>query len=461
MALPLSDSIATPSSALARFSSELRFDDIPASVIKRTEELFLDWYASAVAGCTERPVKILHDFARIMGPSSGACQIFGSNETTSPLFAAMINGAASHVVEQDDLHNLSISHPATVVFPPLFALAQWDSTISGKDFLTAAVAGYEACIRVGQYLGRSHYRVFHMTATAGTVGAAMAASNLLKLDHEQTLNALGSAGTQAGGLWEFLRDAADSKQLHTAKAAMNGLQSAFIAQGGFTAAKQIIEGKQGMGAGMLAEGDENWITDRLGERWAIVETSFKFHASCRHTHPAADALLELRNEYQFDYRNVESIKAYVYQAAVDVLGAVIDPQTIHQSKFSMGFVLALIARYGRASVNDFTDAALADEQNRALHDKVEMIMDPLIDQAYPGKWSARVNVTMDNGEVYETTMEVPKGDPENTLSRDELRDKALMLAQYGGVVSQTAMAQVIDTIWRLTDASSMAEAFSS
>ncbi|NKB76857.1 MAG: MmgE/PrpD family protein [Gammaproteobacteria bacterium] len=449
----------TPSQALATFASQLCFEDIPHNVVRGTEDLFLDWYASAVAGSTAPQVQILKSFVAQMGPAQGKCRIFGSKKTTSPFFAAMVNAAASHVVEQDDLHNQSISHPATVVFPPLFAIAQSDPTISGKEFIAAAVAGYECCIRVGQYLGRSHYRVFHMTATAGTVGAAMAVCNLLKMDEEQTLNALGSAGTQAGGLWEFLKDAADSKQLHTAKASMNGLQAAYIARDGFTGAKQILEGEKGMCAGMLGEGNVSWITNQLGSRWAIIETSFKFHASCRHTHPAADGLLALRNEYGIDHANIVSIKAHVYQAAMDVLGAVKDPTTIHQSKFSMGFVLALIARYGRAGVNDFTDAALDDPINRQLHDRVEMIMDEAIDSAYPEKWSSKVVVALQDGSVYETLIDVPKGDPGNSLSREELAKKAIMLGEYSQVMNKSEMTEVVNSIWKLTEIKSFSDEF--
>src|SRR5207344_2793830 len=109
----------------------------------------------------------------------------------------------------------------------------------------------------------------------------------------QMLHAFGSAGTQSAGLWEFLRDAADSKQLHTAKAAADGLLAAYLARDGFTGAQRILEGAQGMAAGMSSDADPARLTDRLGERWALAETSFKFHASCRHTHPAADALLQL------------------------------------------------------------------------------------------------------------------------------------------------------------------------
>ena len=449
----------TPSRQLAEFASNLQFEDVPDSVVRRTQWLFLDWYGSAVAGSMSKSPGVLSQFALEMGPQSGPCQIIGSQNTTSAYFAALINGAASHVVEQDDLHNSSILHPATVVFPPLFAVAQENTDISGKDFLTAAVVGYECGIRVGEFLGRSHYKIFHMTATAGTIAAAMAVARLLNLDSDQTLHALGSAGTQAGGLWEFLKDAADSKQLHTAKASADGLLAAYTARQGLTAASQILEGEKGMSMGMLGEGDTEKLTDRLGARWALTETSFKFHASCRHTHPAADALLELCVEHDIAYSEIESITAYVYQAAEDVLGAVDVPNNIHQSKFSMGFVLALIARYRSAAVRDFSTEALSDPANAELREKVTMVVDKEINQIYPQKWASRVEVKMKSAIAYSSYVDSPKGDPDNMLSQQELEHKARTLAEFSGVINVDAMDQVIEKIWALPDFDSFCEAF--
>jgi 2-methylcitrate dehydratase PrpD len=277
-----------PSATLARFASTLRFEDIPTSVVRRAEDLLLDWIASALAGKGARPVEAIEGFARDIGPTEGASQVLISRRRTTPYFAAMVNAAASHFAEQDDVHNGSVFHPGAVVFPPALAVAQALGR-SGRDLLTAAVAGYEVGIRVGEFLGRSHYKVFHTTGTAGTLAAAAATGRLLALSPETMLDAFGSAGTQSAGLWEFLRDAADSKQLHTAKAASDGLLAAYLAQRGFTGAKHILEGPQGMAAGMSSDADPAKLVDRLGERWALAETSFKFHASCRHTHPAADA----------------------------------------------------------------------------------------------------------------------------------------------------------------------------
>src|ERR1700716_1470429 len=265
-----------PSKQLAEFAAALQFDDIPRHVILRAEDLLLDWVGSTLAGAQARPVGVIERFALSMGPHDGPSEVLISRRRTSPLFAAMVNAASSHVAEQDDVHNGSVFHPGAVVFSPVVAVAQAIGA-SGRRVLTAAAAGYETGIRIGEFLGRSHYKVFHTTGTAGTVAAAAAAGRMLGLTGAQMLDAFGSAGTQASGLWEFLRDAADSKQLHTAMAAANGLMAATLAGDGFKGAARILEGEKGMAAGMSTDADPARLTDRLGERWAIVETSFKYH----------------------------------------------------------------------------------------------------------------------------------------------------------------------------------------
>jgi 2-methylcitrate dehydratase PrpD len=340
-----------PSRVLAEFAAELRYEDIPPGVIAKSQDLFLDWFASALAGKSSPPVEAIARFARSMGPPEGPCEILIHRKGTSPLAATLANAASSHVAEQDDVHNGSVFHPATVVFPPVLAVAQASGS-SGRDFLTASIAGYEAGIRIGEFLGRSHYKIFHTTGTAGTIAAAVATGKLLGLGPEKMLHAVGSAGTQAAGLWEFLRDAADSKQLHAGHAAAAGLTAAYLAADGFTGARRILEGAQGMAAGMSCDADQSRLTDRLGSRWALSETSFKFHASCRHTHPAADALLQIVRDHSLAADDIESVTAHVHQAAIDVLGPVREPQTVHWAKFSMGTVLGLIALHGLSGTVD-------------------------------------------------------------------------------------------------------------
>jgi 2-methylcitrate dehydratase PrpD len=437
------------SQTLATFAANLRYTDIPYAVIERAQDLLLDWAGSALAGKAGRPVGIINAFAEQMGPATGPCEVLISRRGTSPLFAAMVNAASSHFAEQDDVHNGSVFHPAAVVFPVALALAQ-STNASGRDLLTAAVAGYEVGIRVGEFLGRSHYKIFHTTGTAGTIAAAAAAGHLLKLTPEQMLHAFGSAGTQAAGLWEFLRDAADSKQLHTANAAAGGLMSAMLAQQGFTGARHILEGPQGMAAGMSTDADPAKLTHRLGQRWTLAETSFKFHASCRHTHPAADALQQVMQQHGLRPKDIASVTTQVHQGAIDVLGPVTDPQTVHQAKFSMGTVLGLIAEHGSAGLTEFEQSYNTTDVV-AFRNKVTMALDAEVDGAYPARWIGKVNVQTFDGRSFAGRVDEPKGDPGNTLSRAELEDKALRLARFGGAATDAEMHALFARVWALAD----------
>lgn len=445
--------MTSPSAQLATFAAHLRFEHIPAPVLRKTEDLLVDWFGSAVAGHGSHPVASITRFAQAMGgiAGQGAAEVITTRSTNSPYLAAMANAAASHVAEQDDVHNGSVFHPATVVFPAAVAVAQAMGS-SGRDLLAASVAGYEVGIRVGEFLGRSHYKVFHTTGTAGTLAAAAAVGHLLRLDAQQMQHAFGSAGTQSAGLWEFLRTAADSKQLHTAHAAAAGLMSAYLAQDGFTGAAQIFEGPQGMAAGMSSDADPTRLVDGLayGEagRWATAETSFKYHASCRHTHPAADALLQVMQVNQLQPADLARVVTHVHQGAIDVLGPVLRPVTVHQSKFSMGTVLALVAQYGHAGLAEF-DGHFLSADTQALRDKVTMQLDAEVDAAYPRRWIGKVTVTTTDGRVLDGRVDEPKGDPGNTLSRAEITAKALRLAAFSGGATAVEMQTAVDRLWNV------------
>ena len=432
---------------LARFAATLCWENVPLQVQRRAEDLCVDWFGYALAGQNARPVQSITRFALSQGPAAGPCEILGSADTTSPMMAALANAAASHVAEQDDVHNGSVFHPAAVVFPPALAVAQ-SIGASGVELMQACVAGYEVGIRVGEFLGRSHYRIFHTTATAGTLAAAAAVGRLLGLTPAQMQHAFGSAGTQSAGLWEFLRTAADSKQLHTAHAAAAGLMSAYLARDGFTGAQDIFTGPQGLAAGMSTDADPSRLTDGLGTRWATAETSFKWHASCRHTHPAADALLQVMQVQGLTPADLAQVTCHVHQGAIDVLGPVVRPSTVHQSKFSMGTVLALAARHGHAGLTEFDRDYLAQE-TVALRDRVSMELDAEVDAAYPRRWIGKVTVQTIDGRTLHGRVEEPKGDPGNTLSREEITAKALRLIAYGGHVPAERAQAAVARLWQV------------
>jgi len=439
----------SPGEALAAFAASLDVEAIPPAVLDRAEDLMIDWLGSALAGKGARPVESIARFAERMGPSDGPSEVLIHRRGSSPLVAAIANAAASHVAEQDDLHNSSVLHPATVVFPPALAVAQ-SIGAGGSELLAAVVAGYEVGVRVGEFLGRSHYRIFHTTGTAGTLAAAAAVGRLLRLDAGQMAHAFGSAGTQAAGLWEFLREAADSKQLHTAHAASAGLTAAYLAADGFTGARRIFEGAQGMGAAFSRDADPARLVDRLGERWALAETSFKFHASCRHTHPAADALLHAMRTNGLVAADIESVTAHVHQGAIDVLGPVVDPQTVHQSKFSMGTVLGLVAIRGSAALADF-DAHWRDADVVAFRDRVAMALDADVDAAYPARWIGKVALRTRDGRTFAARVDEPKGDPGNPLDRAEIEGKAERLAAYRDGASGAEIRRAIARIRALRE----------
>lgn len=345
---------------------------------------------------------------------------------------------------------------SSVIFPAVLAAVQ-DNNLSGKELLLGSIVGYEAGLRIGESFGRIHYRTFHTTATAGTLGAALAVAKLLHLTPAQTVAALGSAGTQTAGLLEFLRSGAgDSKQLHCAHASANGLLSAYLARDGVVGSLDVVEGQAGLLRSMGgSDVDASKLVDGLGSRWAVLETSFKFHACCRHTHPAADALLDAvtKANIRDPLREVKKVVAHVHQAAIDVLGTVDTAgpvKTVHAAKFSMKTTLALIALRGSASMLDFDKYALHDPDVLEFRERVGMVLSSEVDGAYPKKWLGRVDVELADGRVVKGVCDEPKGDPGNTLTRPELEDKLARLVAYGGG-SDAEAKSLISWCWSLRD----------
>ncbi|WP_089688371.1 MmgE/PrpD family protein [Billgrantia gudaonensis] len=433
----------TATDDLVRFVTNLSFDELPSAVVETTQNLMLDWLGSGIAGRHLHPTPCFGRVVEGIAPGEGACDILTGASRRSSFAASMINAAAGNIVEQNDLHNASILHPGAVVFPVVLALAQ-ERGLSGRDTIVAAVAGYEAGIRVGECLGASHYRCWHTTATVGTLAAAMAAGRAMRLDHRSMLHALGSAGTQASGLWAFIHDDADSRPLHAAKAASNGLLAAALAQQGVTGASDILLGRQGMGEAMSDCIDADRLVDGLGRRWGVLETSLKYHASCRHTHPGADAFVSLCKDERLAMEDIVGVSVGVHRGALDVLNPSVAPETISEAKFSMGCVLGLLAHYGSAGVEAFTLDTIRNPRVRDFAKRVTMAFDPEVDAAYPRKWVGKVVVTTRDRRTIERRLDHPKGDPQNPLSEEERLAKFRCLADAGGLREVEAVDRLID-----------------
>lgn len=414
------------SRTLASFIRQTNYEDLPDDVVSFTKMCVIDWLSSALAGEQHPVIRKMDAVVREWGGNDQASLITGGK--TSVTNAAFVNGAASHIVELDDIHKGSIIHAATVVIPAALAVAEWKKR-TGKELLTAIVIGYEVCYRIGEAVSPSHYYYWHNTATCGTFGAAVAAAKLLNLKEDQIISALGSAGTQAAGLWEFIEDGAMSKQLHPGKAAMNGVIAAHLAEQNFTAATRILEGKRGFFEAMSDKYDDTRVTDGLGKSFKITENSFKIHASCRHTHHVIDMMLELVEKEELNYIDIEKISIETYQVAMNITDNP-DPKTIYESKFSIQYCTALAAVKHKAGIDTFNEISLWDETVRSLMKKVEVYVNNDIDNAYPEKWGAKVKITLRDEQTLQLQTEFPKGDPENPVTLDEIIEKYHILTKH-------------------------------
>ena len=405
------------SNRLAGYFCGVTFGDLKADHVSRMKGFFLDWLGSAYAGKDLPPIRMIRKVIRDLGGVPEATSI-PDGVKTNCLLASLVNGASSHIVEMDDLHRESILHPATAILPAVLAAGEREG-VSGKELIVAVSVGYEVGIRVALAVGPSHYRFWHTTATCGTFGAAAGAAKLLRLNEGQFAWAIGSAGTQAAGLWEFLGESAMSKQLHAGKAAMNGLLAALLAKEGFTGARRILEGEKGFFRATSQDFNESKCVADLGKVFHSDRNSIKYHASCGHTHSAIDAVLLATGGRTLKPSDVDTVDLRIYQAAIDLLGN-INPETPYLAKFNLPFCVATALRYGHVQSRDFTPARLEDKDLKELMKKVAVAGDPDLTETYPRKWPARVTITLKGGRRLDGANEYPKGDPENPLSEREL-----------------------------------------
>jgi 2-methylcitrate dehydratase PrpD len=332
--------------------------------------------------------------------------------------------------------------------PALLALAEKQKA-SGADLILAISAGYEVGIRVALAAGPSHYHYWHTTATCGTFGAAAGSAKLLGLGEEPFVWALGSAGTQAAGLWEFLTEGAMSKQLHPGKAAMNGLLAALLAQRGFSGAVRILEGEKGFFRATSEDFDAGRCLRGLGREFAAERNSLKYYASCGHTHSAIDAVLQATQGRPMGAEAIGQVHISVYQAALDLLGEV-EPTSPFAAKFNLPFCVATALQYGHVNVGDFHAGRLQDPDLLQIMDRVRVVADPALTSAYPAKWPARAQIHTRDGRCLEGANDHPKGDPENPLDEAEVIEKFRGLTD--GLISPAAADRILGRVLRLEEA---------
>lgn len=353
-------------------------------------------------------------------------------------------GGLSHILEMDDLHRDSVTHPGSVVIPAAWAVAH-EQDIGGAAFLKAVLAGYEACCRIGMSVGKKHYRVWHNTSTCGPFGSAMAVAELIGLDETQTVWALGNAGTQSSGLWEFLAEGAMSKHLHTARAAESGVLASFLAREGFTGAENILEGDKGFYAGLCPDPIPAAVTAESERPWQLINTSIKPWPCCRHTHPAIDGAIALHSEIAGEA--IARVQVGAYRAAIDVCDRPV-PEDPYSAKFSLQHTVAIALADGRVDQASFD----AESRQRMVGErqKVEVELAPTIEAAYPQSWGAEIIIETASGRRLSAARLEAKGDPGNPVTASELTQKARAQLLAGGSSAARADA-LIGAILGLSD----------
>jgi 2-methylcitrate dehydratase PrpD len=385
----------------------------------------LDAIACAYAGSTTGVGEILRGWAA-QGDMDGKHQ-------------ALLMGALTHITETDDLHRASVTHPGCVVVPAALSLGAKLGS-SNEQMLIAILHGFEAMCRIGAAVGPSHYKVWHNTATCGPFGSAMAAATLLALDDGQALNALGNAGTQSSGFWQFMETGAMSKHLHAGRACESGMLAAELAAGGFTGSPEILEGNKGFFAAMCADPKPQKILDDPEAIWQLRLTSIKPWPSCRHTHPIIDCALELH--HLLDGKQAQKINVKTYQAALDVCDYP-EPETEYQAKFSLYHTAAIAVLDGEVGLDSF-DAHARARSASLRRQTIVSVADPYA-SSYPVSWGAEVIAVSESGESFKISSKDCKGDPELALDSDEMRHKAMGLLQYGGLNEDQA-GQLCDSV---------------
>ena len=370
---------------LCEFLASLQFADLPPEVVHAARRGLLDWVGCALAGSSHATVNKLVGVLEAVSDTRRAT-VLGRSERLGCLEGALANGVMGHVLDYDDTHMQGvILHTSSPVLAALLALAETGEVVSGEEFVTAYVVGFEAGVRAGRAAPGHHRGGWHLTGTLGSIAAAAACGKLLGLDPQQMAYALGIGATQAAGMQQ--NRGTMCKSLHAGKAAQNGALAALLARQGFDSSMEILEGRKGFCRIYSDVAEPERIVEALGERWEITSNGFKPYACGVVMHPAIDTMIALREKREGG--KIDEIEVTVNPLAVSVTG-VSDPSSGLQSKFSLRHSAAVAFLDGAAGVSQYTDSRARSKDVQELGAKLRIVTDASCktDQASGRMWMA-------------------------------------------------------------------------
>jgi 2-methylcitrate dehydratase PrpD len=405
---------------LAEYAAALRYEDLPAEVIACARECIIDTVAACICGSDKPWSRIVIDYAERTGPG-GASRILGRGSAVQAPAAALANGALAHAFELDALTRPGAgAHPGGTVLPPALAVAQQEGR-SGRDLIAAFVAGNEVMIRIGRATGHTNEaRGFHAPGTTGPFGAAVACGHLLGLDPARMTNAIGIAGSLAGGLMEFARgDGGMVKRLHLGRASEAGVLAAGLAQGGFTGPRTVIEGQYGFLRVFCTEFDESHLTRGLGTDWVTLSTVLKRYPVHATAHAAVRAVRDLQAAHGFAGGDVEAITATATPRMIE-RNNILEPPDLMLAQYSIPFCVALALHREARDPESYDESALGDPAIRALTRRVRLVPDG---GGGHGASGSTVTVTLADGRRFE------RHEASGLLEPGELEDKFTRLTR--------------------------------
>ena len=428
---------------IADYAVKEQTSKLSADVIHHAKRAVIDWYAALLPGSRVAPATLLEQ-ALAEDLDRGRARLANGRRATLRA-AALINGAASHSVEFDDIYRDAGYHPGSPTISAALAAAQ-ATGVSGETFLRGVIVGYEVSTRIGEAVMPSHYKYWHTTGTVGCFGAAAAVATILGCTREQFMHALATVGTFASGLQQAFRSQAMTKPLHGGHAADVGAMAAMAASKGVTGALEILEGEVGFGAAMSVNPDWSKATRGLGTDYHINHVTFKNHGCCGHTFPAIDAVLAIKQQYGITHKDVKRIRLASYKAGLDIIDNG-TPEGEYQAKFSIQYTVAHALVHGSVRLNAFLADRMNDPDVRALMKKIEVLADPELSKGYPVQRAAQIEVETNDGRTLRHFQPTRKGDPEMPLTDEELEDKFLELATP--VIGEMRARSLLQELWRI------------
>jgi len=418
----------SPSRMLASYASGLSFADISEAAIARMKLCLLDAVACGVYGATLPWGQILSDYVLEQGGVRRAT-VWGRGEKVPASLAGLVNGTLIHGFELDDLHKASILHPSSVAIPAALSLAESGGGASGREFLTACVAGFEVGARVGMSVGTSHLvRGFHPTGTNGTVAAAAAAGRMLTLDEAAMENAISIAATQAAGLMSAQFESM-VKRMHAGRAAQAGIYGAELAARGFTGICEVFEQGYGGYCSTLSDAPEPALLTRgLGETFETEKVGFKVYSCCGSCHTSVEAAKRLVARHGIHADEIERVVVSMTRATLLHVGWPYVPQSVTTAQMNLPYCLAVTLIDGDAFVEQFSPSRIVAEDVIELAGRVESRHEESFDALGPqGRHKVRIRVKMKYGDHFEETVEHAKGSDRDPLSHDEVVAKFFRL----------------------------------